>query len=412
MTSETRKIYRKSRLAAALVLVLVLLAGTVAAGASPVSLVVDGRVIPCDVPPQNVGGRVLVPIRAVAEALGCQVAWDQAGRRVVVTSAQAASAPAGASSQEAAAGGSGIRAVDVSQAYAEAAPSVVAILHYALVNGEETIDSWGSGFVISSDGEVVTCAHVVAGATRLKVLFPNGRAYDVGTDILADSVSDIALIELHVSGLSPLTFADSDQVRVGEPVIAIGNPAMMQLENTVTSGIVSGAARRMEDSWYPAIQTDAAINPGNSGGPLLDAAGRVIGMTNSKLVDETLEGLGFAVPSNVVREIVAELKEHGRVIRPWLGVSVQSSPEARYGLPTDKGLTVVAVDPSGPAQAAGVRSADELIAIDGQPTHSIADLSGILLSHKVGDVVVLTLRRVGVGQLELRVTLRERPAGQ
>ncbi|MCL6581348.1 MAG: trypsin-like peptidase domain-containing protein [Firmicutes bacterium] len=369
-----------------------------AAGAPPITLVVDGQTVACDVPPQLIGGRVLVPIRAVSEALRCTVAWDAETRRVTVsTGSQGAS------------GSSGLTLVDASKLYVAATGSVAAILNYQFVNGREAVVGWGSGFVFSADGCLVTNAHVVDGAARLKVLFPDGRAYDVGTQILSDKMSDVAVIRLGVSGLVPLTLGDSDKVAVGEPVIAIGNPASMRLRNTVTAGVVSGIGRTLETDYYPLIQTDAAINPGNSGGPLLNARGEVIGMPSSKFVAEELEGLAFAIPINVVKQVVAELLTKGRVVRPWLGLTVQSSPEAEFGLPTEEGLTVVYVDPRGPAQAAGIQTGDEIVAIDGTPTHSVHDLMSVLMARKPGDPVRLTVVR-GATTLNVTVVLAERPA--
>lgn len=397
-------------LALALVLAIVLVAGAPVLGAGSIGLVVNGRTIACDVPPQNIDGRVLVPIRAVSEALGCQVQWNQANQQVLVTAAggTGSGSASGSGSGSGAGSGAGITVFDASSVYAQASPSVVAILCYAVSDGVESINGFGSGFIISADGDVVTNAHVVAGCTRLTVLVQDGRAFDVSSEVLSDELSDVALVRLRTSGLTPLALGDSSQLSPGDPVIAIGNPAMMQLRNSVSAGIVSGIARQVEFSWYPAIQTDAVINHGNSGGPLINAKGQAIGITTWKVVDASVEGLGFAIPSNTVQEILAELKEHGRVIRPWLGLKPESSLEAQYGLPTDKGLTVVSVDNNGPAQVAGIRSGDELVAFDGQPTHSLVDLFTLLLSHKPGDVVTLTVRRAGVTQ-ECRVTLGERP---
>lgn len=384
-----------------LILSLFLVSGTPASSAQAISLVVDGRIISCDVPPQMLGGRVLVPIRAVSYALGCDVGWDPDLGTVTVTTGTGNPGPGGA-------GPAGLLVLDASGLYAQAAPSVVAILSYQTRDGAETIDGWGSGFVFGAEGVILTNAHVVEGATKLKVVFPDGETYDVATGILADARSDVALIRLGVGGFTPLKLADSDKTVPGEPVIAIGNPAMMQLRNTVTAGIVSGIGRQLEEDMYPSIQTDASINPGNSGGPLLNAAGEVVGIAYSKLVDESIEGLAFAIPANVVKEIVAELQEHGRVIRPWLGLNLQSSPEAAYGLPTDEGLTVVSVDPKGPSLGAGVRVGDEIVAADGQPTHSLCDLTEVLLGHKVGDTLVLTVLRTGARQ-DIPVKLAERP---
>lgn len=385
-----------------------LVAATPAAGGKVIGLVVDGRTIACDVPPMNMDGRILVPIRAVSEALGADVTWDQAGQRVVVTS--------GAGSGGGAGTGTGF--VDATDLYASSAQSVVAILIYQDdgKGGEPTIQGWGTGFVIRADGWIATAAHVVEDAAQIKVVFPDGTSYDAGipSQVVADGTetSDVALIRLGVTGLSPLPLGDSDQVRVGEPLVVIGNPAFMQLSNSVTAGIVSGVGRCFGvTGLYPFIQTDAAVNPGNSGGPLLNLRGEVIGMATWKFVDEALEGLAFAVPINVVVDVTNELAANGRVIRPWLGLTLDESDEATFGLPTSEGLYVVSVDPRGPSLTAGVRVADEIMAIDGHPTHALSDLVDVLLEREVGQTVELTIKRPGnTSLLKILVTLAERPA--
>jgi serine protease Do len=384
------------------IILTVFLAAGPALGQSTISLVVDGREIACDVPPQNVGGRVLVPIRAVAEALGCQVQYSAGTRQVQVSAAVG--------------GGGGL--FNASGLFSAAAPSVVAVLCYTnnAQTGEKEIQGWGSGFVakqLAQEAWVFTNAHVVEGVDLVKIIFPDGRVFDITpANIRADDVatSDVALIKIPAVGLTPLPLGDSSQVAVGEPVVAIGNPAQLQLRNTCTAGIISGVGRGFGQSYYTFLQTDAAINPGNSGGPLLNTKGQVIGITSLKFVDERLEGLAFAIPINVVLEIAVELNDHGRVSRPWLGLVVQESLEAAYGLPTDEGVYIAAVTPGGPAASAGVRVGDDIMAVDGRHTHSLQDLSDALMQHKVGEKVTLTLQRAGA-TTTLQVTLGERPAG-
>jgi serine protease Do len=403
---------RKSRfwvILCVIILTAFLAAGPVL-GQSTISLVVDGRTIACDVSPQNVGGRVLVPIRAVAEALGCQVSYDAGARQVQVS--------AGVGGGSAAAGGGLAGLFNASGLFKTAAPSVVAVLCYTnnAQTGEKEIQGWGSGFVakqLAQEAWILTNAHVVEGVDLVKVIFPDGKVFDVTpANIRADDVetSDVALIKVAVTGLTPLPLGDSAQVAVGDPAVAIGNPAQLQLRNTCTVGIISGVGRGFGQSYYTFLQTDAAINPGNSGGPLLNAKGQVIGITSLKFVDERLEGLAFAIPINTVVEIAVELNDHGMVSRPWLGLVVQESLEAAYGLPTDEGLYVAAVTPGGPAAAAGVQVGDSIAAVDGRHTHSVQDLSDALMEHKVGEKVILTLQRAST-TTTLQVTLGERPAG-
>ena len=383
----------------AVILLTTLLAAGPVLGQSAIALVVNGRIINCDVPPQNIGGRVLVPIRAVSEALGYQVSYDAGARQVLVTAASAG-------------------LFDASDLFRAAAPSVVAVLCYKIdaQTGGKVIQGWGSGFVakqLAQEAWIFTNAHVVEGADLIKVAFPDGKVFDVTVaNIRADDVatSDVALIKIPATGLTPLPLGDSSKVEVGDPVVAIGNPAQLQLRNTCTAGIVSGVGRGFGQSYYTFLQTDAAINPGNSGGPLLNASGQVIGITSLKFVDERLEGLAFAVPINTVVEIATELNDHGKVSRPWLGLTPLESFEASYGVPTDEGLYVAAVTAGGPAASAGVRVGDSLMAVDGRHTHSLQDLSDTLMQHKVGEKVTLTLQRAGA-TTTLPVTLGERPAG-
>ena len=273
----------------------------------------------------------------------------------------------------------------------------------------------GSGFVIDKEGHVVTNYHVVQGASKIEVSFSNQdtvKAEIVGTD----PSTDLALLKVDVDAkaLTPLSLANSDQVEVGDPVVAIGNP--FGLERTVTAGIVSALQREVRaPNNYTidhVIQTDAPINSGNSGGPLIDAEGRVIGV-NSQI--ETANGgggnvgIGFAVPSNTVKSVVAQLVEDGRVDRAFLGVTLQDVSADVAGvlrLPADKGVLVGSVKPGSPAAKAGVEGGttqvvvagesyqlggDMIVAVDGDEVSSVDALREAIAAHKPGDKVRLTV---------------------
>ncbi len=273
----------------------------------------------------------------------------------------------------------------------------------------------GSGFVIDKEGHVVTNYHVVQGASKIEVSFSNQdtvKAEIVGTD----PSTDLALLKVDVDAkaLTPLSLANSDQVEVGDPVVAIGNP--FGLERTVTAGIVSALQREVRaPNNYTidhVIQTDAPINSGNSGGPLIDAQGRVIGV-NSQI--ETANGgggnvgIGFAVPSNTVKSVVAQLVEDGRVDRAFLGVTLQDVSADVAGvlrLPADKGVLVGSVKPASPAAKAGVEGGttqvvvagesyqlggDMIVAVDGDEVSSVDALREAIAAHKPGDKVRLTV---------------------
>ncbi len=300
----------------------------------------------------------------------------------------------------------------------------------------------GSGFVIDLDGHIVTNNHVVDGADEIDVTFADGTAAMaklVGTD----SYSDLAVIKVDVAAakLQPLAIADSDLVKVGQRVIAIGNP--FGLVGTMTVGIVSGKGRTLPaDSPSSSasgnfsnpdiIQTDAAINPGNSGGPLLNSKGEVIGVNAAIRTDGTNRansGVGFAIPSNTVRRVAQQILKDGRASYPYLGVSVDNhftigELAVALKLPVEKGVLVSSVIDGGPADKAGVRGGDKqltvrglpvvaggdiITAIDGDPITSFDQMIGYLSSQKlVGQEVTLTILRDGE-TLQLPLTLADRP---
>jgi S1-C subfamily serine protease len=269
--------------------------------------------------------------------------------------------------------------------------------------------------VIDKEGHIVTNFHVVDGAAEIEVSFSNQDTVEakvVGTD----PSTDLALLEVDVDAkaLTPLSLADSDAVEVGDPVVAIGNP--FGLERTVTAGIVSALQREVRApnnfTIDHVIQTDAPINSGNSGGPLIDAEGRVIGV-NSQI--ETANGsggnvgIGFAVPSNTVKSVVAQLLENGRVDRAYVGVTLQDvdSEVARVlRLPAEEGVLVGAVQPGSPAAKAGIEGGDTqvvvagqsyelggdmIVAIDGKDVTSGDELREAIAAHEPGDTVRLSV---------------------
>jgi putative serine protease PepD len=289
--------------------------------------------------------------------------------------------------------------------YAQASPAVVSI---------RSDGGSGTGFLIDRSGTVVTNAHVVGNSPRVVVRFgPNGRSLD-GEVKGTDPSSDLAVVHIDAdsapSGVRPLQFADSRQVRVGDTAIAIGNP--FGLDRTATEGIVSGLGREIKApngfSIDQVIQTDAPINPGNSGGPLLDDTGRVIGV-NSQIATAGASqgnvGIGFAVPSNTVREVVPRLERGDRIARPWLGVET-SDPTDPNAPP---GAEVASVVPGGPADGAGINQGDVITEIDGQPVNGSDDVSRIVNGKQPGDDIDLHVDRSGQ-DIDLQAKLQDRPA--
>src|SRR4051812_45773798 len=287
-------------------------------------------------------------------------------------------------------------ALTVNEIYRRTKQSVVEI---------RTGDGEGTGFVIDAKGDIVTNQHVVADADTVTVLFADGTRA-TGRVVGTDASSDVAVVRVDVpsSKLAPLTFADSEQVKVGDAVVAIGSP--YGLAGTVTTGILSALDRTITSpsdySITGALQTDAAINPGNSGGPLLDAAGHVIGL-NAQIESSSNgnTGVGFALAGNAVRKVAEQIVAGRSGEHAYLGVQL--------GDATAGGAQIGTVRSSGPADDAGVRDGDVIVAIDGRRVATGDDAVGVIDAAAPGDGLTLTVRRDGVTRT-IRVTLGTRPA--
>ncbi|MCA9090372.1 MAG: trypsin-like peptidase domain-containing protein [Planctomycetaceae bacterium] len=280
----------------------------------------------------------------------------------------------------------------------------------------------GSGAVLDQTGHILTNYHVVQGARQVNVTLSNEETFPA-TLVGADPVNDIAVIKIDAPAelLVPVTLGDSDRIKVGMNVYALGNP--FGLERTMSIGTISSLNRTLEvqSNWVikSIIQIDASINPGNSGGPLIDSHGRLIGM-NTAIASRVAQsaGIGFAIPSNLIRRVVPELITHGRVIRGDIGIS--------HVTVTEKGLRIARITAGGPAEKAGLRgprvtrrgpvtlidrgAADIIVAVDGQEIHNAAEFLGIFESKKPGEVVELTILRDGQ-PARVRVTLGSDTSG-
>jgi len=277
--------------------------------------------------------------------------------------------------------------------------------------------SSGSGFIITEDGYILTNNHVVEGATKLEVTLDTGEKFEADV-IGTDPMIDLGLIKIKANGrkLPTVPLGDSDSLRVGQWVMAVGNP--LALERTVTVGVVSGKKRQVPiGDTVPAlanfIQTDAAINFGNSGGPLLDGQGRVVGINTAIFRGEWAEGIGFAIPINEARKAAEELREGGTVKRGYLGITmnttgVNDKARAYYKLPDASGVIIAEVNPKGPAGEAGVRRNDVIRKIDGEPVKDNQDLLSRIASRKPGETVRLEILRNGE-TVHLNVKLTTRP---
>jgi S1-C subfamily serine protease len=293
--------------------------------------------------------------------------------------------------------------------------------------------SSGSGFLIDTEGHVITNSHVVEGSEEVEVKFGTSDTNYTAEVVGTDPATDVALLKVDAPAerLRPLQLGDSEQVEVGDPVVAIGNP--FGLDQTVTSGIVSALQRQIQApngfSISHVIQTDAAINPGSSGGPLIDSSGRVIGI-NSQIQtggNPGNVGIGFAVPINTARDVVRQLRERGEVRHAFIGISggsVTADLAETLELPVDRGVLIAEVVEGGPADEAGVRGGEEtatiegasikvggdvIVAIDGEKVVGMEEVISAVNSAKPGDEMELTVDRGGKRR-KLVVTLGDRPA--
>ncbi len=287
-------------------------------------------------------------------------------------------------------------------------PSVVGITNKSEVRVQdfffeertEEQEGYGSGIVISDEGYIVTNYHVIEGAKELYVILPDGDTVEAEL-IGGDKQSEVAVLKVDVPNLSVATLGDSDKVQQGELAVAIGNPLGHQLAGSVTAGVISAVNRslRLDDGrTMKLIQTDAAISPGNSGGALVNSKGEIIGMNTLKvnIAITGAEGLGFAIPSNDFVAIAKEIIEKGMVERPGIGIlgrEITAEYAKELGYP--QGIGVVRVVSNGPAHKAGIIPGDVIIGFDDQEIKTFKELSAIIESHKVGDVVKIKIWRDG-----------------
>lgn len=262
----------------------------------------------------------------------------------------------------------------------------------------------GSGFIINSDGLILTNAHVVDGADTVNVILKDGRSF-AGKVMGTDPLTDVAVVKIQANDLPSVSLGNSEQLKPGEWAIAIGNP--LGLDNTVTTGIISATGRSSSDVGVPDkrvqfIQTDAAINPGNSGGPLLNASGQVIGMNTA--IIQGAQGLGFAIPINTAKRIADDLVANGKVEHPYLGIqmvtltpelkdNINKNPNAGLSVNEDRGVLVAKVMPNSPAAKAGLRAGDVIQKINNQPANKAEDIQKVVEDAQVGSNIQIEVRR-------------------
>lgn len=289
-----------------------------------------------------------------------------------------------------------------------------------------TAQATGSGIIISEDGYIVTNNHVVdtsstssysyyelSKATSIKVklnseTYGDDATFDA-TVVGQDSQTDLAVLKIEKDGLTAAEFADSDQAVVGEFVMAVGSP--LGLDTTVTQGIISAVNRQVESDGvvYTCIQTDAAINSGNSGGALVNSDGQVIGINTLKLSGSGVEGIGFAIPINSTLDVIDQLIDHKKVLRPYIGITgININEELSKQENLEIGVYVKSVEDFSPAEKAGIKPGDVIIKADGKDVEDMDDLNEVKNSHQIGETMTLVVTRNGE-ERELTVTLEETP---
>ncbi|MDH5362948.1 MAG: trypsin-like peptidase domain-containing protein [Aigarchaeota archaeon] len=254
----------------------------------------------------------------------------------------------------------------------------------------------GSGIVIDENGHIITNNHVVEGTAKVEVTLSNGKMVP-GRVLGADPSTDIAVIEVSTEDLTPAELGDADNLKVGQVVLAIGNPFGLAGGPTVTAGVVSALNRTIQSEkgvLEDLIQTDAAVNPGNSGGPLVDTRGRVVAITTA--IIPFAHGIGFAVPINIAKQVAQDLMRYGKVIRPWLGImgmDISKDMASHYGLPVESGVLVSRVVSRSPADHSGMDQGDIVVEIDGAPIKNMKELRKKILEKRPGDKLRMAVLR-------------------
>ena len=346
--------------------------------------------------------------------------FGNAGSKVVIQQVERSSDSSSGSAAGTTVSSNGMTTAQVAEMVS---PSVVVITTEQVVYsqwswyGQSQVESGaGSGVIISSDGYILTCAHVVSGASNITVSI--GDKDYPATLVGEDTTSDIAVVKVDATGLTPATVGNSDNLKVGESVMAVGNP-LGELGGTVTSGIVSALNRSVSIQGSSSVNTmsliqmDASVSPGNSGGGLFNMNGELVGIVNAKSSDSDAEGLGFAIPVNDAVKVAQELLENGYVTgRPYLGISyfavTDAQTAAQLGV-NAYGVYIVEVVKGGPADKAGLQAGDRIVSMDGSEVAAQSDLGTLMQDHKAGDTIEITVARGGQMQT-VTVTLGEKGA--
>ena len=378
-------------------------------------------------PKKNAGKAVKSIVALVLAAamgfMGGFVGARFGGNNKVIIQQVERSSSSSADSESAAEGTTVSSGMTTAQVAKTVSPSVVVITTEQVVYsqwswyGQNQVESGaGSGVIISSDGYILTCAHVVDGASNITVTI-NDKDY-TATLVGEDTTSDIAVIKIDANGLTPATVGDSDSLKVGQNVMAVGNP-LGELGGTVTGGMISALNRSVtiqgtnSTNTMSLIQMDASVSPGNSGGGLFNMNGELVGIVNAKSSSSDAEGLGFAIPINDAIKVAQELLENGYVTgRPYLGVTYLAVTDAQTAQQLGVnayGVYIVDVTKGGPADQAGLKAGDRIVSVDGSEIAAKDDLGTLMQKHAAGDTLAITVARDGQMQT-VNVTLGEKTA--
>ena len=378
-------------------------------------------------PKKNAGKAVKSIVALVLAAamgfMGGFVGARFGGNNKVIIQQVERSSSSSADSESAAEGTTVSSGMTTAQVAKTVSPSVVVITTEQVVYsqwswyGQNQVESGaGSGVIISSDGYILTCAHVVDGASNITVTI--GDKDYTATLVGEDTTSDIAVIKIDANGLTPATVGDSDSLKVGQNVMAVGNP-LGELGGTVTGGMISALNRSVtiqgtnSTNTMSLIQMDASVSPGNSGGGLFNMNGELVGIVNAKSSSSDAEGLGFAIPINDAIKVAQELLENGYVTgRPYLGITYLAVTDAQTAQQLGVnayGVYIVDVTKGGPADQAGLKAGDRIVSVDGSEIAAKDDLGTLMQKHTAGDTLAITVARDGQMQT-VNVTLGEKTA--
>lgn len=282
--------------------------------------------------------------------------------------------------------------------FEKVAPSTVGVLCYTdEIDGDESAENQGTGIIISSDGYIVTNSHVVGDSTnayKYQIIDENGKSYKASV-VGYDTRTDIAVLKIKANNLKPVPFCKTSEVKIGDDIIAVGNPCGINFQNSLTKGIVSAKDRTLPDSNVTYIQTDAAINPGNSGGPLCNLYGQVVGITTAKINSDMYEGMGFAIPSDTVKKIADNIIKNGyvkdRVKIGIIGTAITQSISEMYDVPM--GIMITKIDKDSDLNNTKVKPKDIITEINGNTITNFSDIYAELEKHQMGDKVEITVYR-------------------